>query len=358
MATHEEGDSAIESDESQTSEQRIEEAETRRRTEERGNTWYDVPAGRAIAVSGVFLTLLAVAASIESLGLIPEDVAIPFDVYLYGFFGAMARSLLVFVTDVDPDTDDVAVVERSWIQVVRLGLRLVGALCLAAGIYLAHGALDNALVFTLATPAEIFAGLAFLAGFYVERAYRVLGTVARRLLSLTEQGNGESVSATGDESSASFDILPVARRPDEPRWYSDARSLGLFALGLALLGIGIIASLEGNTLPLIPDVAEPVPPHVYLYALLGSLGYLFTTLFKEFDRSLLSLIQKGIRVPAALLLAAGFYMFTFLFTTSESAPTGLISGLAFLVGLYVNVALLTLESVASRVFSRFSDSST
>ena len=358
MSTQQEGDSATEDKEIRKPERDIEEAGAHEKTEEYAKVWYDVPAGQAIAVSGIFLTLFAVTASIESLDLIAEDVGIPFDVYLYGFFGAMARSLLFFVTDANPDTDDSVSVERSWIQVVRLGLRLFGALCLAAGIYLAHSTLENALVFTLATPEEIFAGLAFLAGFYVERVYRVLGSVAKRLLSFAEQSNGEPPAETDDESSVSLNMFPMARRPDEPRWYSDIRSLGLFALGLALLSVGIIASLGENVLPLVPPVTEPVPSYVYLYALLGSLGYLFTTLFKEFDRDLLSVVQKGIRVPAALLLAAGFYMFTFLFITSETAATGLISGLAFLVGLYVNVALVTLDTIASRVFSRFDDDST
>lgn len=358
MATHTDANGATESEEGGTAGRGVEEAGELGEAEEYANPWYEIPVGQAIVVGGVILTLLAVTASIAGLDVIAEDVGVPFDVYLYGFFGAMARSLLAFVTDVDPDTDDVAYVHRSWIQVVRLGLRLVGALCLAAGIYLAHGAVDDALVFTLASPDEIFAGVAFLAGFYVERVYRLLGTVAKRLLRLTDGSDGESTATTDDEPSVSFEILPAGRRPDEPRWYRDPRSLGLFGLGLALLAIGVVASLGENVLPLVPPVAEPVPSYVYLYALLGSLGYLFTTLFREFDRSLLSLLQKGIRVPAALLLAAGLYMFSFLFVDSATTATGLLSGLAFLVGLYVNVALVTLDTIASRVLSKFSDEST
>lgn len=355
MSTRKEGDSATERKENRESEERVQQTGRRPKTEEYANTWYDVPAGQAIVVSGILLTLFAVTVSVESLDVIAEGAGVPFAVYLFGFFGAMTRSLLVFVTDVDPDTDDVAFIDRPWIQVVRLGLRPVGALCLAAGIYLAHGAVDDAIVFTLASPEEVFAGLAFLAGFYIERVYRVLGAVAKQLLRLTDRNDGEPAETTGDDSSQSFDILPVPRRSDEPRWYSDPRSLVLFVLGLVLLGIGIAASLGGNAVPFVPSLAEPVPSYVYLYALLGALGYLFTTLFKEFDRSLLSLLQNGIRVPAALLLAAGFYMFSFLFVSSGNAATGLISGLAFLVGLYVNVAVVTLDAIASRMLSKFND---
>ncbi|KAA9396524.1 hypothetical protein Har1130_17870 [Haloarcula sp. CBA1130] len=355
MSSHTPGDGETESQERQRSDQGVGKSSVPDNKKWQSNAWYEIPAGQAITILGIFLTLFAVTATIKSLNLLAEDVGIPFDVYLYGFFGAMARSLLVFVTNVNPDTDSEAVVKRSWMQIVRLGLRLFGALCLGAGIYLANNALDNALVFTLDPPEAFFSGLAFLAGFYVERAYRILGTVAKRLLSLTDQGNGKADTSTGNQASLSLNLLPVSQRPDEPRWYSDTRSLGLFVLGLVLLSLGIIASLGGNILPLVPSVTVPVPSYVYLYALLGSLGYLFTTLFKEFDRNTLSLVQKGIRIPAALLLAAGFYMFSFLFITGESTATGLISGLAFLVGLYVNVALVTLDTIASRVLSSFSN---
>jgi hypothetical protein len=77
-------------------------------------------------------------------------------------------------------------------------------------------------------------------------------------------------------------------------------------------------------------------------------------MFAEFEKGILSLLQKGIRIPAALLLAAGLYLFSFLFVASDAAPPErLLAGLAFLVGLYVNVALVSLDTIASRVFSRF-----
>ena len=321
-----------------------------------GEKWYEIPAGKALAIIGIFLALSAVTVSIDSLRAI-DEAGILFDVYLFAFFGAMARSLLSLVTDVNPDTDDVAFIQRSWFYIVRLGLRLIGALCLAAGLFLAQNAVDNALVFSFAPPARIVTGTAFLAGFYVEQAYYVLGTFAKRILSLTERDDGESSAPSDTDSSVAFTPVREIQRPDENRWFRDVRSLGLFGLGLVLIVIGIIASLPDNILPVVPSVTNPVPPYVYVSALLGSLGYLFTTLFKNFDRSLLSLVQKAIRIPAALLLAAGFYMFTFLFVSDGDGSIGLIAGIAFFVGLYVNVAIITLDTIASRVFSNFTDKS-
>ena len=69
------------------------------------------------------------------------------------------------MTDMNPRTNDEELFERSWIEMVRLGLRLFGALCLAVGIYLASGALDNATVVSTAPPVSLLAGTAFLAGF-------------------------------------------------------------------------------------------------------------------------------------------------------------------------------------------------
>jgi hypothetical protein len=330
--------------------------------------WYNVPTGRRLVAGFVVLTLLAVATSvgttsgnIDALWSLNEPI--PFDVYLYGFLGAMARSLLVFVTDMDPQTDDEKFLERSWIQMARLGLRPFGALCLAAGIYLASGAFDDATVVGTALPVSLLAGTAFIAGFYVERAYEALGVVADRLLSLTETEGGQTEGETHNDSNesepswslASFVLLPTQRRPEQPRWYRDRRSQTLFMVGLAVTGLAVVVTIDPELLPFVPALNNRVPVDIYLYAFLGAMGYVFTTLFAEFNKGVPSLIQKCIRIPAALLLAAGFHMFTFLFIAGDSPdePTRLLAGLAFLVGLYVNVALISLDAIASRVFSRF-----
>jgi len=340
--------------------------------------WYDLIAGQALVAVFVVLTLAAVAASVtmtDGDAAWALDRGVPVDVYVYGFLGAMARTLLVFVTDVDADTDDEQFLERSWIEVARLGLRLFGALCLAAGVYLASGALDDAVVIGTAPPVPLLAGTAFVAGFYVERAYAALGIVADRLLSLSESddrgrqsgaaegddgGNEPTESGAGDDSTgssqslASFVLFPPQRRADQPLWFRDWRSQTLFALGLAITALAVVATIDSTSIPFVPTVQKTVPVDVYLYAFLGAMGYVFTTLFAEFDKGVLSLLQKGVRVPAALLLAAGFYLFSFLFVESATTPpAGLLAGLAFLIGLYVNVALVSLDGIASRVFARF-----
>jgi len=339
--------------------------------------WYRVPAGRRIVAGFIVLTLFTVAGSIGTLtnggqgtnssfqAMLTPNRPIPYDVYLYAFLGAMTRSLLVFVTDMDPQTDDDELLERSWIEVARLGLRLFGALCLAAGIYLASGALDDATVVGTSLPVEWLAGTAFVAGFYVERAYEALGIVADRLLDLTETDGGQTETNENTESTeagqsrtlASFILIPTQQRLDQPRWHNDWRGMALFVVGLAVTGLAVIETIKPGLLPFTPELDEKVPVYVYLYAFLGAMGYIFTTMFAEFDKGVQSLLQKCVRIPAALLLAAGFYMFTFLFIAggSSDGPTRLLAGLAFLVGLYVNVALISLDKIASRVFSKFKE---
>ena len=286
--------------------------------------------------------------------------------YLYGFLGAMTRTLLVLVTDMNPRTNDEELFERSWIEMVRLGLRLFGALCLAVGIYLASGALNNATVVSTAPPVSLLAGTAFLAGFYVERAYETLGITAERILGLTEPDGGETAEkerneSNGDEPSGSlvsFVLLPTQRRPDQPRWYKDWRGKALFAVGLGVTGFAMAVTVAPGFFPLVPGLDRTVPVNVYFYAFLGATGYVFTTIFATFDRGVPSLLQKGVRIPAALLLAAGFYVFTSLFISGgPSGSARFLAGLAFLIGLYVNVALVSLDAIASRVFSRFAEKS-
>lgn len=103
-----------------------------------------------------------------------------------------------------------------------------------------------------------------------------------------------------------------------------------------------------------------VPPYVYLYAGLGALGYIFTKLMVQFDdydewNDAEALAAMLMRVPAALILAAGVYL---LIAPGIAGGNGgsenarFVAGVAFLVGLYVNVALKSLGGLADRILGR------
>lgn len=100
----------------------------------------------------------------------------------------------------------------------------------------------------------------------------------------------------------------------------------------------------------LPNVEFPVtvPWYVYSFAVLGALGYVFTKLVKNPDRSFGALLHANIRLPASLPLAAGFYLLAGQFLGSEP-PADLMAGIAFLTGLFVNIAYRRIGALAKRL---------
>lgn len=119
------------------------------------------------------IVLLVFVAVILSTGFPFElDQTIPPKIYLYAFLGAgvYAVTSLVF----EP--------KRSRLGALRLGYRLVGALPLAAGVYL----FSDAFVADAQSSPSV-AGLAFLSGLFVRLTLRRLGDVAERLYGSEEE---------------------------------------------------------------------------------------------------------------------------------------------------------------------------
>ncbi|WP_338741884.1 helix-turn-helix domain-containing protein [Haloplanus salilacus] len=116
---------------------------------------------------------------------------------------------------------------------------------------------------------------------------------------------------------------------------------------------GTVNGVAGSVFPAdygILDAAR-VPPYVYLFALVGGFGYVFTALIDDEGRSVGDLLQDGVRLVAALPLAAGSYLLLGFFRIDggASAPTPVVGGIAFLTGLSVNVAHKRFASLAKRL---------
>ena len=94
-----------------------------------------------------------------------------------------------------------------------------------------------------------------------------------------------------------------------------------------------------------------VPPYVYVFALVGGFGYVFTALIDDDRRTVEELLHDGVRLVAALPLAAGAYLLLGFFRIDggASTPTPIIGGIAFLTGLSVNVANKRFASLAKRL---------
>jgi len=137
--------------------------------------------------------------------------------------------------------------------------------------------------------------------------------------------------------------------------------IGVFA-ALTLVGIVLSTGVLEWAVAIPTDGTDTnpvtVPVYVYLYAALGTLGYIFTRLMHKLDRYTEwnrweHLVEMAMRIPAACILAAGVYLFLGNFGRIEGvAGARFAAGVAFLVGLYVNVALKALGSLADRILGR------
>lgn len=239
-----------------------------------------------------------------------------------------------------------------------MSLRVFAALCLAVGLFLTSDLVAQTFRYVDRPADPLMAGLAFVAGFYVDEAYAVLGSLADRAL--------KPLSEAVDEP-GTLPIFgnPLSTGPDEDigeqPWFLSLRVWLLVSVGVALTTVAVMLSIEWGGpddprppfLPLPPAVfpANRVPFDVYLYAFLGSMGYVFTGLFDEYGRTFRSLLQHVLRAPVGPLLAAALFLLsTLVLGITSSRAAQFHAGVAFLVGLYTNVALLTFDAIAARLF--------
>ncbi|HKJ59768.1 MAG TPA: hypothetical protein VKA37_11090, partial [Halobacteriales archaeon] len=161
----------------------------------------------------------------------------------------------------------------------------------------------------------------------------------------------------GDETETGAN---VATRPWYRTWHG-ITVIGVYAIltiGAALVTTGWLVG-QGEFFTGDPTGSQ-VPGFVYVFAFLGAMAYAFTSVVAKldpeaeaFDRGTTALLRVGLRAMAALPLAAGVYL---LWNNMGFAVSGsnsqAVAGVAFLVGLYVNVTLKALGGVAERVLGR------
>lgn len=144
--------------------------------------WYRTRRGPPVVVAYAVVTIAVVAVTtgwgVD--GSTDFEASVPVYVYLYGFLGGMTYAF----------TSIVAKFERGVRGVVRVGIRAIAALPLAAGVYLLAGPLG------LPTgEASLMAGLSFLVGLYVNVSLKALGGLADRLFGRV--GTGDTPAGTG-----------------------------------------------------------------------------------------------------------------------------------------------------------------
>lgn len=144
------------------------------------------------------------------------------------------------------------------------------------------------------------------------------------------------------------------------RWDMENWLLVGFFGGLTLAGVAISTGIAGTDVLAAPAESGSgvnVPLFVYLYASLGALGYIFTKVLVTYDELVgpggsSELVSMGMRIPAAWVLGAGFYLVLVQGGANPVENPHLFATVAFLVGLYVNVAVKSLGSLADRMLGR------
>jgi hypothetical protein len=144
---------------------------------------------------------------------------------------------------------------------------------------------------------------------------------------------------------------------DEPPWYQTTRGLAVVIVYAVLTVVGVALSTEPSQVPVndtymnistATGQSAATPPAIYLYAFLGAMAYAFTSIIAKFERGTTGVLRVGLRALAALPLAAGVFLLAG--TLGVSAADGrVLAGVAFLVGLYVSVALKSLGGLAERL---------
>lgn len=177
------------------------------------------------------------------------------------------------------------------------------------------------------------------------------------------------------------------RRPGEPDedsdesawldgpWYESGFGVGIVAFDVLLTVVLVYATAgyvefdgDGDTangtwvtpldVPLNGPAEVPIgviPWYVYVFSLLGALGYVFTALFDDFDRRTGKVFADNFRLPAALPLGAGVFLLADVLLGDPTELGPLILGIVFLVGLYVNLAYERFGALAERFLPASTD---
>ncbi|PSP74898.1 hypothetical protein BRC81_17125 [Halobacteriales archaeon QS_1_68_20] len=162
-----------------------------------------------------------------------------------------------------------------------------------------------------------------------------------------------STGADSESSGAPADASDESVGRDRP-WYLTKRGMTVFCLDaiLALVVVAGTTDLASTVLAVVGidwESAVTVDPFVYLFGVLGALGYVFTALVRNYDRSTGELIKFNVRMLAALPLAASVYLLAELLF--GDVPTDeMLAGAAFVAGLYVNQVYERLGALADRLF--------
>lgn len=172
--------------------------------------------------------------------------------------------------------------------------------------------------------------------------------------------SGAAGGASGASTNAEYETAPDTDReaaPNDERswltdlWYRSGVGVGVVAGDVLLtlfLGSVTVVGIDGTSVAS-SSSAGIVPWYVYAFSVLGALGFVFTALIEELGRSTFEVLHYNFRLPAALPLGVGIYLFSDILLGEVAADVPLVVGLVFLSGMYVNLAYRQLGALARRL---------
>lgn len=170
------------------------------------------------------------------------------------------------------------------------------------------------------------------------------------------------------------DEEPEEREPEsalEGAWYESRFGVGIVAFDVVLTLSLVLMTMGGLTLN--SDYSNYVwvssvggegpvnlslgliPWYVYVFSLLGALGFIFTTLFDDFDRDTGKLLEYNFGLPAALPLGAGVYLLAGVMFENPDELGAILVGTVFLSGLYVKITYKRFGALAERLLPASND---
>ena len=173
---------------------------------------------------------------------------------------------------------------------------------------------------------------------------------------VSDAAGGASGESTDAERETAPDAGPETARDAERGWLVGPWYRSGVGIGVVVADVLLTLSLGGVTIVGLDGtgVASGPPPgivpwYVYAFSVLGALGFVFTALIEEFGRSTFEVLHYNFRLPAALPLGVGIYLFSDILLGETTADVPLVVGLVFLSGMYVNLAYRQLGALARRL---------
>jgi hypothetical protein len=297
------------------------------------------PSSASAALGGPAPVAIPRRPTLPVVGPVPVDLAttVPVRAYLPAVLGASIRVFAAVAgplgdviefdaADADADADaDAGAGPASdpdrtpaGLSVQQL-LALPAAVCLAAGLVPVRGLSTE--VVDLLGPEAVVPTLGLVAGLGVNPAYRALGGVADRILDRVGPADDDGDRTALDRLTRAG---PATAGLTRGAWL---RGWALF--GLLTGTVGLAAALLGP------------PPDVVVYATMGGLGYVFTTVVVDVDRASRRLGTYYARIVLGVVLAVVGHLV--LAPTPEAT-----AAVAFLIGLYPKVLVNALTGLVRR----------